>query len=58
MKITEIELFRIAIPFKKPYKLSKVLGTVPGGQAVIMKMHTDAGPGRPGRSRPHPAFHR
>ena len=43
MKITEIELFDISIPFIKPYKLSKVYGTLTHADAVIIKVHTDAG---------------
>lgn len=43
MKITEIELFHIVIPFARPYKLSKVYGTLTHAEAVILKMHTDEG---------------
>jgi L-alanine-DL-glutamate epimerase-like enolase superfamily enzyme len=43
MKITSIELFHIAIPFLKPYKLSKQYGTLTKAQAVIFKVYTDEG---------------
>ncbi len=43
MKITKLELFRISIPFIKPYKLSKKYGTQTHAHAVIFKIHTDAG---------------
>ena len=43
MKITQIELFQISIPFIRPYKLSKVYGTLTHADAVIVKVHTDAG---------------
>ncbi len=43
MKITRLELFHIAIPFAKPYHLSKAYGTLTDAHAVILKMHTDEG---------------
>ena len=43
MKITGLELFHISIPFAKPYKLSKVYGTRYDAEAVVLKVHTDAG---------------
>jgi len=43
MKITALELFHISIPFAKPYKLSKVYGTLHDAEAVILKVHTDEG---------------
>ncbi len=43
MKITRLELFHIAIPFAKPYRLSKAYGTLTDAHAVILKMHTDEG---------------
>ncbi len=43
MKITGIEMFRISVPFAKPYKLSKLYGTLTHAHAVIFKVHTDAG---------------
>ncbi|MGE5258185.1 MAG: mandelate racemase/muconate lactonizing enzyme family protein [Hyphomicrobiales bacterium] len=43
MKISGIELFHIAIPFAKPYRLSKAYGTLHEAQAVIFKLHTDEG---------------
>jgi len=43
MKISSLELFHIAIPFAKPYKLSKVYGTRYDAEAVILKVHTDQG---------------
>jgi muconate cycloisomerase len=43
MKITEVELFHISIPFAKPYHLSKVYGTLYDAHAIILKIHTDTG---------------
>ena len=43
MKITRLELFHIAIPFAKPYRLSKAYGTLTDAHAVILKVHTDGG---------------
>jgi L-alanine-DL-glutamate epimerase-like enolase superfamily enzyme len=43
MKITAIELYDISIPFIKPYKLSKVYGTLTHADAIILKIHTDVG---------------
>jgi muconate cycloisomerase len=43
MKINRIELFRISIPFAKPYALSKAYGTLRDAHAVIFKVHTDKG---------------
>jgi len=43
MKITALELFHISIPFAKPYKLSKVYGTLHDAEAVVLKVHTDEG---------------
>jgi muconate cycloisomerase len=43
MKITAIELFHIAIPFKKPYHLSKAYGTLHDAHAVVFKLHTNEG---------------
>jgi len=43
MKITGIELFHITIPLAEPYKLSRRYGTLTHANAVIVKMHTDAG---------------
>ena len=43
IKITAIELFHISIPFAVPYELSKVYGTLTDAEAVIVKVHTDAG---------------
>jgi len=43
MKITEVELFHISIPFAKPYHLSKLYGTLHNAHAVILKIKTDDG---------------
>lgn len=43
MKISGIELFHIAIPFAKPYRLSKTYGTLHEAHAVIFKLHADEG---------------
>jgi muconate cycloisomerase len=43
MKISAIELNHIAIPFAKPYRLSKAYGTLHEAHAVIVKLLTDEG---------------
>ena len=43
MRITNIEIFQISIPFIRPYKLSKVYGTLTHANAVIVKVQTDTG---------------
>lgn len=43
MKISGIELFHIAIPFAKPYRLSKAYGTLHEAHAVIFRLNTDEG---------------
>jgi muconate cycloisomerase len=43
VEIDRIELFRISIPFAKPYALSKAYGTLRDAQAVIFKVHTNEG---------------
>ena len=43
MKITNIELSHIAIPFVKPYRLSKTYGTLHEAHAVIFRVFTDEG---------------
>ena len=43
MKITNIELSHISIPFAQPYKLSKAYGTLHEAHAVIFRIFTDEG---------------
>ena len=43
MHIRKLELFHISIPFKVPYRLSKVYGTLDSAEAVILKVYTDQG---------------
>jgi muconate cycloisomerase len=43
MKITNIELSQISIPFAQPYKLSKTYGTLYEAHAVIFRVFTDEG---------------
>ncbi len=43
MKITGLELYDISIPFARPYRLSKIYGTLENARAVIVKLHTDEG---------------
>jgi len=43
MKISGLELFHVAIPFAKPYRLSKAYGTLHEAHAVILKLATDEG---------------
>ena len=43
MNISELELFHIKVPFKKPYTLSKLYGTLTHAEAVILKLTTTAG---------------
>lgn len=56
MKITVLELFHVSIPLIKPYKLSKVYGTICDAQAVIVKIHTDEGITGFGEADPMPPF--
>jgi len=56
MKITMFELFHVSIPLIKPYRLSKVYGTVSDAQAVIVKIHTDEGIIGFGEADPMPPF--
>ena len=43
MHISKLELFHISIPFKVPYRLSKVYGTLDNAEAVIVRVYTDQG---------------
>ena len=43
MRIDKLELHHISIPFKVPYRLSRVYGTLDNADAVILKVHTDQG---------------
>jgi muconate cycloisomerase len=43
MKITNIELSHISIPFAQPYRLSKTYGTLHEAHAVIFRIFTDEG---------------
>ena len=43
MKITNLELSHISIPFAQPYKLSKTYGTLHEAHAVIFRVFTDEG---------------
>jgi muconate cycloisomerase len=43
MKITNIELSHISIPFVQPYRLSKTYGTLREAHAVIFRIFTDEG---------------
>ncbi len=56
MKISMIELFHVSVPLLKPYKLSKVYGTISDAQAVIVKIHTDEGIVGYGEADPMPPF--
>ncbi len=56
MKITRLEAWRIAVPFAKPYKLSKVYGTIHDALAVILKLYTDQGVVGLGEADPMPPF--
>lgn len=56
MKINMLELFHVSIPLMKPYKLSKVYGTISDAQAVIVKVHTDEGIIGYGEADPMPPF--
>ncbi|MBW2056432.1 MAG: mandelate racemase [Deltaproteobacteria bacterium] len=56
MKITMIELSHVSIPLAKPYRLSKVYGTVREAQAVIALVHTDQGIIGFGEADPLPPF--
>ena len=56
MKITMIELFHVSIPLMKPYRLSKVYGTICDAEAVIVNIHTDEGIIGYGEADPMPPF--
>lgn len=56
MKINRIELFEVAVPFVKPYRLSKVYGTIHNARAVILKLETDTGLTGYGEADPRPPF--
>lgn len=43
MNITKIEVFHTMIPLRKPFKLSKVLGTLTHTQPIVVKIYTDEG---------------
>jgi muconate cycloisomerase len=43
MKIIGIEVFHIRVPLRKPFGLSKVLGTLTYTQPIIIKVFTDEG---------------
>lgn len=43
MKITKIEIKKLSIPLPKPYKLSKLYGTLYNTEPVVVKIHTDEG---------------
>jgi len=43
MKIVEIEVIHIKVPLKRPYKLSKIIGTVESTEPIIVRIITDEG---------------
>jgi L-alanine-DL-glutamate epimerase-like enolase superfamily enzyme len=56
MKIKEIEVFHISIPFAHAYKLSKKYGTWTNTDAVIVKITTDENVIGWGEANPQPPF--
>jgi len=43
VQITRIEVFHTRVPLRKPFKLSKVLGTLTHTQPIVVKVYTDEG---------------
>jgi L-alanine-DL-glutamate epimerase-like enolase superfamily enzyme len=43
MKIASIDIIALRVPLKKPYKLSKVYGTLTHTEPVVVKLTTDTG---------------
>lgn len=43
MKISKIEVVHIKVPLRKPYNLSKIIGTIRTTEPIIVKIHTDEG---------------
>lgn len=56
MKITKIEVKKLSIPLVKPYKLSKLYGTLLNTEPVMVKVHTDEGLVGYGETDPMPLF--
>jgi muconate cycloisomerase len=56
MKITKIEIKKLSIPLPKPYKLSKLYGTLYTTEPVVVKVHTDEGICGYGETDPMPLF--
>lgn len=56
MKITKIEIQRLAVPLKHPYHLSKEYGIFATATPILVIMHTDAGITGYGECDPWPLF--
>lgn len=56
MKIQTIDVYVLSIPFRVPYKLSKVYGTVTHNNAVVVRIRTEGGLTGWGEANPLPPF--
>lgn len=56
MKINKMDIIHIKVPMKKPYKLSKAIGTVSATEPIIIKIYTDEGIVGIGETDPLPPF--
>ena len=44
MKIERLDIFRLSLPFRVPYRLSKVYGTLTHNQVVVLRLETAGSP--------------
>ncbi|MCG8483408.1 MAG: hypothetical protein MJA31_08885 [Clostridia bacterium] len=56
MKIKKIDVLHLSVPLKKPYKLSKLYGTLYTTEPVVVKITTDEGMVGVGETDPMPLF--
>ncbi len=54
--IQTIDLFSVTIPFKVPYKLSRLYGTVRSTTAIVVRLQTAGGLVGWGEANPYPPF--
>ena len=56
MKIQTIDIYALSIPFRVPYRLSKVYGTVTDNHAIVVRLRTEGGLTGWGEANPLPPF--
>ena len=56
MKIQTIDIYALSLPFRVPYRLSKVYGTVTDNHAIVVRIRTDGGLTGWGEANPLPPF--